>query len=314
MRFHRLVALVLACAWSGAVWAADCKPLNIVSSLDMTPGDDAGRMYVPISLNGVEKSFLVDTGGIYPQISEKTAEELKLSPHQSNIEFYSVDGSVTNKAVWVDNFVMGKLRADKMELPVAPRSIEIMSPTAFSRFDFEMNFAARKMNILSSDHCEGKVVYWPAHALAVVPIKMRDFHIEVPVQLDGKDFRAIIDTGASRSTINADAARQGLGLSRDTAGMTPDGHLGNDETAVIYSYPFKTLTFEGVTVSNPRIAILPDRMGKNADRSHKMNSLIERHSDDVALPEIIIGMNVLSKFHLYFAFKEQKLYITDAGG
>ena len=145
-----------------------------------------------------------------------------------------------------------------------------------------------------------------------MPIKIRDFHVEVPVKLDGKDFTAIIDTGTSRSTIRQDVARSAFDLTSTSAGMTPAGHLGSDEQAVIYTYPFKTLTFEGVTIGNPKIAILPNIMGKNADQTHKMNTLIGRNSDDIALPEVIVGMDVLAKLHLYFAFKEHKLYITEA--
>jgi hypothetical protein len=94
--------------------------------------------------------------------------------------------------------------------------------------------------------------------------------------------------------------------------MTPDGHIGADEQALRYRYAFKTLTFEGVTVGNPNIEILPNVMNRNADQSHKMNTNIERNSDDVALPVVIVGMDVLAKLHLYFAFKERKLYITEA--
>lgn len=312
MRGTGFLALAFACAVSNAAWAADCKPLNIVSILDMTPIDRSGMVTIPISLNGTQKDFLLDTGGVYPQVTSKVAEELKLPQHRSNVEFYSADGSLSRTAALVHDFTMGKLRASDMDLQISPGGEEIMSPVAFPSYDFEMNFAARKLNILSSDHCEGKVIYWRSQALAVVPIKIRDFHVEVPVKLDGKDFTAIIDTGSSRSTIRQDVARSAFDLAPGSSDMVPDGHLGNDEQAVVYTYPFRTLSFEGVTISNPKVRILPNIMGRNADQSHKMNTLIGRNSDDIALPEVIVGMDVLTKLHLYFAFKEHKLYITEA--
>jgi predicted aspartyl protease len=312
LRGYGFLALAFACAFSNAAWAADCKPLNIVSILDMTPINRSGMVTVPISLNGTPKDFLVDTGGIYPQVTSKVADELKLPQHRSPVEFYAADGSLSRTAALVHDFTMGKLRASDMDLQISPGGMEIMSPLAFPSYDFEMNFATRKLNILSSDHCEGKVIYWQSQALAAVPIKIRDFHVEVPVKLDGKDFTAIIDTGASSSTIRQDVARSAFDLTPTSPGMTPAGHLGSDEQAVIYTYSFKTLTFEGVTVTNPRIAVLPNIMGKNADQTHKMNTLIARNSDDIALSEVIVGMDVLAKLHLYFAFKEHKLYITEA--
>ena len=176
-----------------------------------------------------------------------------------------------------------------------------------------MNFAARKLNVLSSDHCEGKVVYWQAQALAVVPIKIRNLHITVPVKLDGKDFDAIIDTGASTSTIRQDTARSAFGLMPDSPDVKLEGHLGNQEQAAIYSYPFKTLTFEGVTVGNPTVRILADVMNMKADHSNKMNSLIQRNSDDITLPEVIVGMDVLSKLHLFFAAETPALHHGGCG-
>jgi predicted aspartyl protease len=312
LRSYGFLALASACTFSNAAWAADCKPLNIVSILDMTPIDRGGRVTVPISLNGTEKNFLVDTGGVYPQVTAQVAEELKLPQHHSPVEFYSEDGSLSQTAALVHDFTRGKLRASDMNLQISPAGMEIMSPVAFPSYDFEMNFAARKLNILSSDHCEGKVIYWQSQALAAVPIKIHNFHVEVPVKLDGKDFTAIIDTGSSTSSIRQDVARSAFDLEPTSPGMTPAGHLGSDEQAVIYTYPFKTLTFEGITVTNPKIAVLPNVMGKNADQTHKINTLIGRNSDDVALSEVIVGMDVLAKLHLYFAFKEHKLYITEA--
>ena len=35
-------------------------------------------------------------------------------------------------------------------------------------------------------------------------------------------------------------------------------------------------------------------------------------SDDLKLPEVIVAMDVLRKLHLYFAFKEKRLYLTEA--
>lgn len=313
MDYRTILALAFACAFPVTAQAADCKPLNIVSQLAMA--HDGGLWGVPISLNGTEKHFLVDTGGVVPQMSAAVADQLKLPVHDSNMELYAADGSMSHKAARVREFMLGKLRAADMDVAISPfNGVDgILPPAAFPSYDFEMDFASGKLNILSSDHCAGKVIYWPAQALAAVPIKIRDMHVTVPVKLDGKDFDAIIDTGATTSTIRLDVARQAFGLTPDSQDVKQEGHLGDQEKAAIYSYPFKTLTFEGVAVSNPHVRILADVMNMRADQSYKMNSLIERNSDSITLPEVIVGMDVLSKLHLYFAFQEHKLYITEAG-
>jgi hypothetical protein len=65
--------------------------------------------------------------------------------------------------------------------------------------------------------------------------------------------------------------------------------------AVAYAYPFKTLTMGGVTVTNPQIMLTEGR-----------NFL---SSNDAT---ILLGMDMLPRLHLYIAYREQRLYVTDA--
>lgn len=56
------------------------------------------------------------------------------------------------------------------------------------RFDLEMDFASRKLNYSSAEHCDGNVVFGPANAIAVLSYssarpgaRSPDSHISVPV-------------------------------------------------------------------------------------------------------------------------------------
>jgi hypothetical protein len=62
----------------------------------------------------------------------------------------------------------------------------------------------------------------------------------------------------------------------------------------MYRFPFDTLSFEGVTVQNPDIDIIP------GETYGKLN------------PQLIIGINVLRQLRVYIAYKEQTLYLTSA--
>ena len=61
----------------------------------------------------------------------------------------------------------------------------------------------------------------------------------------------------------------------------------------------------------PEIDLLPDMVSNPARPTLGAGSLIR--DTDADLPDVILGMNVLSKLHLYIAYKEAKLYITAAG-
>jgi len=59
-----------------------------------------------------------------------------------------------------------------------------------------------------------------------------------------------------------------------------------------FSYPFKTIDFAGVAVTNPHILVLSDR--------------------DFPPKELLLGSDVLRQLHLYISYKEHKIYVTPA--
>jgi len=175
-----------------------------------------------------------------------------------------------------------------------------------SHYDVELNFVARKLNLFSPDHCEGKVIYWPATAGAIVPFSMRrpsagDTDIHVPITVDGKDLQAIIDTGAPVTAMGAAVAEKVFGITAASPGV--ERSSGDQE----FGYVFHGLSFGGINVGNPRVTIIPDLMGATNHNAMVVGGGITARE---AESRLIIGMDVLTKLHLYIAYGEKKLYIT----
>jgi predicted aspartyl protease len=298
-------------------WADDTckKPLVLLGTLPMANDGQTGVFTIPIQLAGVEKQFLFDTGGYFTQVAPATADELKLKRRQSYLELYGTNGSKSREMVTLPTFAVGPVHGSNYEIPVGTDNsfAGIFTPIGFTAMDFDVDFAARKLSLFSSDHCDGKVIYWPFKAFAAVPVTVReDNHLTIPVTVDGHHLTAIIDTGASTSTVRLDMAKFVFGLKPDADDMKVVGHLGDDQTAPIYQHAFQTMSFEGITINNPHILILTDIVNKNADHSAQTGSLTKRVSDDLTLPEVIVGMDVLSKLHMYIAFRERRVYLTEA--
>lgn len=274
-----------------------------------------GVFTIPIQIGGIEKQFLFDTGGYFTQVAPATADELKLKRRQSYVELYGTDGSKSREMVTVPMFAVGPVHGSNYEIPVATDNsfAGIFTPIGFTTMDFDVDFAARKLSLFSSDHCDGKVIYWPFKAFAAVPVTVReDNHLTIPVTVDGHQLTAIIDTGATTSTVRLDVAKYVFGLKPDSDDMKVVGFYNFDDKAPIYEHHFETMSFAGIAVRNPHIAILTDIVNKNADHSAQTGSLTKRVSDDLTLPEVIVGMDVLSKLHMYIAFKERRVYLTEA--
>jgi hypothetical protein len=53
-------------------------------------------------------------------------------------------------------------------------------------------------------------------------------------------------------------------------------------------------------------------MNRNGDRSQQTASRALQVRDDITEPEAILGMSILRKLHIYFAFGEGHMYISPA--
>ena len=318
MKLHRLLlsaGLAFACA--PLAHAAECGPLKLVNSVPLTI--KGRRVLLPVKINDVEQTFLLDTGGSATQISAPAAQALKLPVIESGAKMLDLYGHASTQAVRVESFTLGRLRDRATYMPIWPDP-ELGVKEGFSgllaadymgRYDIEFDFAGGKMNYFMEDHCDGKVIYWPAAAVAIVPMVFRqDHHLRIPVVLNGHAFNAIIDTGAPVSTIMADEAKRVFGL----AGPAPGDPTSTGDGPVAFEHAFDTLSFDGVTIGNPRMIVIPNLVGKkDANNGFVTGSRTKRVDDlDATEPPILIGMNVLSKLHLYVAFGEGKIYVTPA--
>jgi hypothetical protein len=128
-----------------------------------------------------------------------------------------------------------------------------------------------------------------------------DHHLNLDVSLDGHPLRAMIDTGAPGTTLSMGEARRVFGITAE------DGDKR-------FEHVFQKLSFEGLEVGNPHIAIIADKVGtKDPNNDFVTGSRVHRIDDpDASDPVMLIGMNILTKLHLYIAFGESKIYITPA--
>lgn len=316
--------LVSGLVLSSSAHAEACRLLRY-ASFDIL-GSGASVVQIPVTVNGSEEHFLLDTAGVTSTISSNVVDALHLTLRRLSqyTEVYAADGSVMNHYVSVDKLGIGGASVSDVKLLVLPEHSQAgtdalqgtLGPDLLRNFDLDFDFAAGKLNLISPDHCKGQVVYW-ASAYATLPFSMKfgNEHIEIPVTLDGHEFTAVVDTGASRTLLLADAARNYFGLEPGGPGteLVPGT---SDKSLLRYRHRFTALSLNGVLVKNPMIGILPNEEEKSFWRRHDSKS--ERdpiYGLEFNPKPIILGMDVLSKLHLYIAYGEKTLYVTaaDAG-
>ena len=298
--------------------AADCKPLAIINSVKMESIGGGARYVVPVTIDGKPLKFLLDTGGVVTEITRETAKAMGMTERASNVQIIDVHGNKTETKVIAKTFEMGVMQGKNLDLQVAiasdlPREgvDGILAGDMFRRFDVDMDFGAMRLNYFSQDHCDGKVVYWTERPIAVVPFTATGYHINIPVTIDGHALPAIIDTGAD-TLMNADELDRVFGVKAGSPEAPLMRESQSDSELKYYSHTFSNLAIEGVTVANPNINIVNDRVSSQRAPSTSIHTML---MDDPhpQLPPVILGMKVLRQLHVYIAYGEKKLYISPAG-
>jgi predicted aspartyl protease len=310
-----LIVLAVLCGSSpGAAQAADCGSLQLVNSVQMMP-TDGGSDLVPLQINGADQMFVFDTGGATTMITREVAEKLKLRIQPTYMTMINVAGGGTEDRAFIDQFQLGRLHGKDMKFPIAPfKGIDgVLSLNFMLPYDVDVDFGTDTLNFFSQDHCPGGVLYWKADTVAVMPFSIEDSHVEVPVTLDGNPLRAVIDTGASNTILRMDLARSQYKLTMGDAASPEIERTADDHGPKAYAHIFQTLAFGPIEVKHPRVIVLEDVWKRDAAFSPLVGDRTKTDKDVVTLlPEVLIGMNVLRKLHVYFAFKERKMYLSAA--
>jgi predicted aspartyl protease len=277
---------------------ADC-PLTVYAKLDMIDLDN-GLVAIPVKLEGNDLYFMIDTGGFINTINADVVDRLKLERHAAGAKVLGIGQSMDSYVV-PKSFAMGPMSGNDMHFYVEPISVPGLSgslaPDTMRKFDVDFDFAGGKFGIFSSDHCPGKVVYWTKAApIAAVPAQIDDNgHVLVAATLEGHAVTAVLDTGSNTTILSFSAARRLLGIDETSPGLVERDRNINGARHKTYSYPVKLLTIQEVTMANPSILILED-------------------SDMLPLgTDLVLGMNILRRMHIYIAYQEGKIYLTPAG-
>jgi predicted aspartyl protease len=318
MKGLRPFCLVLLLADPAAAAQPENCALKEVGSLVMET-QDPDRVIVALSIAGKPSRFEVDTGGVFTSVFQDVADRLGLRPRSisQQLEIYNVNGSRSRRYVDLPDLAIGTIKGDNIPVLVRPRGPNddpqldgILGPDILSRFDVDFDFAAHKLNLFSQDHCEGKVVYW-ADAFANADFDLRTGHIVLSMTLDGKDVTATLDTGSPETHLYDAVARYKFGLDDTTLEPIPGVSPGSLEK---FQHSFKSLSIGGLGVGNPLIYILPDLAERSFEHNHLEKEQIDpQYAQHLETTDMLLGMDVLSKLHLYVAYKEHKIYLTAAG-
>jgi hypothetical protein len=346
MRLALLPALLLSAWPANGAWAETCS-LKLLDSVPLTVTDNFAS--VPASVGTKEKQFQIDTAAPDNQMGKDAVTEFGLAtvdfePAQNdggaggfsagqttdtNIDgtaigrsaFGSVGGGMSGNGIaiynakgvmfhsWADAqpFTLGSMRTDHLQFVVTdfpkPGSGGILSSGFFEKYDIDLNFSAHRFNLFAPDHCEGQVLYWRAPSVAKLPFRYHNGQIIVRVAVDGREMDAAIDTGMPRSELQFDDVDSFFYRSPALSGVMREGNG--------YAYDFAGLSFgNGVIIYLPHLVLTHSALARGADTGPRTGTLLRNFGNAPTQPTLTIGTDLLKQLHVYIAFHERMVYIT----
>jgi predicted aspartyl protease len=335
-----LATFIAVSGISTAAAAQTCAPPIIANMVDLKPVANSNLMTVPVAIDGKPKQFLLDIGANPDEIAEATATELHLqqidrratfgamtgqnATFQFQTQVYDVKGTSTPKAyqprVRVGAFTIGTATLHDMQFLVSSdRDLGkskpydgLLTAAGFRQYDMNLDFGGRKLSFLGQTVCAdpNQIVSWPHTTVAVIPMTANGDKIILPVTIAGHPIDAVIDTSADHTVMRRAIAERLFGLNADTPDMMPYEDLRDGTGARVYQHTFSQIAFEGVTASNVPALIQANSMVRSRRPTVTGSRLQAAADPGEPIPDLALGMDVLSQLHLYAAFGQSKLYVT----
>jgi hypothetical protein len=190
----------------------------------------------------------------------------------------------------------------------------LMTGDFLRNYDVELDFKDKHITYLTPNTCTdpNQVVFWSHTIVGIVPMAIApDGHIQVQVNAMGHVIDAEIDTSSAHSVMRRGVAEQTLGLQPGTPQMVLIDGVKDGEGEPVYQALFTRISFaQGIEVVNFPVQVQTNSMIRNPERRALTGSRAQ--FNDVKIPALTIGMDVLRQLHIYAVYKQNRLYVTPA--
>lgn len=289
----------------------DCR-LKQLASIDLQIGS---LVVMPVVLDGAPALMGLTTTNPFSTISKQSAAEMKLAIAKTPAPISGIAGFVS-----IDSFLLGSLEIGKVQLLVnnwpmilnssVPPYIGFFALASLVGMDYELDFAHNKLNLFTTTHCAGNVVYWTDSA-ASVPYSLDKMGLfAFPMELDGKKIAATMEMGA-HTWLRTDISKALYGFNEHSSGIRTETL---DSGKTINHYRAMKMTARGLSVINADVVLTPGSKGCSV--SYNSGPEHSAAYENCYGPQpLMLGLDVLRHLRLYFATQEHILYFTaaDAG-
>lgn len=241
-----------------------------------------GSVTVPVEVNGITGSFILDTGAERSVVSEEAVRRLGLARDPWVSTTMSGVGGVERRANAVPRSLslggvslVRRTVSHDTSLTVAPllrgrsggATIDgLLGRDYLSLFDLDADFAGKRLTMYRVQDCGGRFLPWTGPYTGEAVASPASNALIIPVVLDGTPLRALLDTGATASLLAAPGMYR---MRLDVAGLSQDpsepvSGLG-PRVPVMHRHLFRSLVAVGQAITPPEIWVAPVRLAPTAD-------------------------------------------------
>jgi predicted aspartyl protease len=299
------MALLLQVGALPAMADSACTSRQVAS----LPADfSRGDVRVDVGVNGQPMKFKIDSATIVTKISKRLVQRLGLPIEEHSLRIVTASETQAPDVVDVSDFKVGLMvghserfiQTDEGGDGTDGNFAGALGLDFLGNYDVELDPTESRVNLFLPIQCAGQAVYWWDEHFEL-PLTLEKQRIPtVRITLDGKEFTAYVDTSASKSRVDISVARRQLGVPENIEVLT---ERGGDQASPRPLYAFKELVFGPITLRNPKLELESNHAILAATGTHIRNSPVDE-------TPIVIGMDILGKFHAMISRGTGKLYFT----
>ena len=294
--------------------AAECR-LKEVTAIPAS-FNARGRIVLDAAIDGDPVKLVLDTGSVFDILGESYVRRRGMPIIETRELGFGLSGKELRRVTRISQLNLGNLVArDPIFLVgevgddgATAHPVGLFGTEYLAKFDVELDPAAGQVKLFSPDHCPGDGVYWAKEYFRLPVHLTRYYRLEAQIEVDGKELKALIDTGAQTTTMRLAAAQDLFGIGLDSAGAAPPGKIHGADGVKLDAIPhiFHSLSFGGITLNDTKMIVADIDQGKGT------NILGTRIEGNHAQPDVLIGMSLLRQLHLFIAYSEPAIYFTIA--
>jgi predicted aspartyl protease len=312
-----LHAILVAAGLAAATSASTAGPCALKQFASIPAGYLAdGRNVLEVSIDGDPAKLLLDTGSPFNLLGRAYVDRRQMPVRDMGGAAYGLTGRALQQVTHANQLTLGNAVARDPSFLIGNGFgdgrdggvVGVFGTDYLAKFDVELDPTTGRVKLFSPDHCPGSVVYWAKDYFRLAIHLTDDKHVETKVAVDGKELKALIDTGADRTTMRLAVARDLFGLGTEAAGAQARAKITGVEGVKVdtFTHVFHSLTFGDITLRDTKIEIADIDQGKGAEW------VGSRIVGNPGQPDVIIGMSLLRQLHLFIAYSEPAIYFTIA--